>query len=179
MKTRTTLLSLTLLASGAVACMGPTPVEPAEPTFHAARFEAVRLVAKPAEPVAPIAPVVKTPVRRAAKPAIVEEVVELALDEAEDELLPWLLSDASFNATIDDWTGVRTCVATQRANTGGAFSVELSIEPTGAVKDAKVVDASNATANAVAPCVAAKARRLGFPAYASNETTTRVAKFVF
>ncbi len=178
MKTRSTLLTLSLFAAGTVACLGPAPVELAEPTFHEARFTAVRFVAAPPPEVAPAPVVKKKTVRRAPAP-VVDEVVELALDEAEDALLPWILSDASFNATIDDWTGVRTCVATQRVQSGGAFSVEMSIDNSGAVKSAKVVDASNSTANAVAPCVAAKARRLGFPAYASNETTTRVAKFVF
>ncbi|MEQ8280995.1 MAG: hypothetical protein RMA76_36470 [Deltaproteobacteria bacterium] len=183
MKTRASLC-LTLFAAGAVACMGPVPTSDlAEPTFHEARFEQVRLtLATKAAPVE--APVVKTakaaPKKKARPaPAPIEEVIDLALEEAaDDELLPWLLSDASFNATIGDWSGVRTCVVSKRATTGGAFALEMSIDSDGKVKRTRVVEA-NAKASSVAPCVAAKAKRLDFEKYASNETTTRVAKFVF
>ncbi len=180
MKTRASLC-LTLFAAGAVACMGPVPSSDlAEPTFHEARFEQVRLaLARKAAPVE--APVVKVAPKKKARPAPapVEEVIDLALEDAADEeLLPWLLSDESFNATIGDWSGVRTCVVSKRATTGGAFALQMSIDSDGKVKSTRVVEA-NAKASAVAPCAADKARRLDFEKYASNETTTRIAKFVF
>ncbi|MEQ9503011.1 MAG: hypothetical protein RIT81_39440 [Deltaproteobacteria bacterium] len=181
MKTRASLC-LTLFAAGAVACMGPVPSSDlAEPTFHEARFEQLRLTQKAAPVEAPVVKTAKAAPKKKARPAPqpIDEVIDLALEEAADEeLLPWLLSDASFNATIGDWSGVRTCVVSKRATTGGAFALQMSIDSDGKVKSTRVVEA-NAKASAVAPCVAAKAKRLDFEKYASNETTTRVAKFVF
>ncbi|HJL40729.1 MAG TPA: hypothetical protein RMG48_05440 [Myxococcales bacterium LLY-WYZ-16_1] len=93
------------------------------------------------------------------------------------------LSDAAFNGALSDWRGVQACIATEgQGATGprnGALRVRFTIAPNGRVRDAEVVDSSNAFARSLAPCVERRARRVEFPEFAGKGPARKIAKFVF
>lgn len=194
--------SIALMAGLAVACAdAEKKMQLVEPSFAAAgAFKTVRMLTndqiaksvfeseekkladqllglnkKPVETIA-MAP---KPKRRRARPA--DDFVD---DQpwAEEEDDDGVLTDSMFQDTIEDWRGMRSCVAqaTLRANErSGALQVSFRIRGDGEVAACKVIDTSNAIAQAVAPCVERRARRIRFPAFGGEEDVTKVAKFVF
>lgn len=179
---RRTLLLASLLISS-VACDAPDVVRLAgAPAATAVRFDNTRYVT-PTPTAAKKAKRVKTPVAKKkvapAKPSVWDDVDWETEAEAEDDYLPWELSEASFNAIVDDWTGVRNCVRAARATSGGALRMKFDIGNNGSVKSARTLDTSNALASVVAPCVERKARTLKFPPFEQDGGVQRVAKFVF
>jgi outer membrane biosynthesis protein TonB len=93
------------------------------------------------------------------------------------------LSDAAFNGALSDWRGVQACIATEgQGATGprnGALRVRFTIAPDGRVRDAEVVDSSNAFARSLARCVERRARRVEFPEFSGKGPARKIAKFVF
>lgn len=101
--------------------------------------------------------------------------------EEEDDLEVGVLTDGAFQDAIQSWSGMRRCIAeaTTRGNrSNGALRVAFRIRGDGAVASSKVIDTSNAMAQAIAPCVERSARRIQFPAY-GGDTIKKEAKFVF
>lgn len=91
------------------------------------------------------------------------------------------LSDGEFQSTVNGWRGIQGCIAMNAGHyedRSGALRISFEIAADGSVAGSKVVDTSNAVAQAIAPCVEKKARRLRFPSF-SGDQTTKVAKFVF
>jgi len=93
------------------------------------------------------------------------------------------LSDAEFNSALSDWRGVRSCLATEQvrgtATRNGAIRVAFTIADDGSVTEARVVEASNAFARALGPCVERAALRVEFPSFEGPPSVEKVAKFVF
>jgi hypothetical protein len=115
--------------------------------------------------------------RRAVAPRPSSPVLEEELDEGDDSL-----SDSDFQSTIGAWRGMQSCLVGQGARGPegkSALRVSMTIRPDGAVSHSKVVDASNAFAENMAPCVERQARRLRFPAFTAGTEVTKVAKFIF
>lgn len=91
------------------------------------------------------------------------------------------LSDSEFQGTVNGWRGIQGCIAQNAGHyddRSGALQLSFEIAADGSVADCRVLDTSNAVAQAIAPCVERKARRLRFPTFAGDQTT-KVAKFVF
>jgi outer membrane biosynthesis protein TonB len=57
--------------------------------------------------------------------------------------------------------------------------VAFTIATDGTVQEAQVVEASNAAARALAPCVERAALRVRFPSFPGPNTVEKTAKFVF
>jgi hypothetical protein len=115
------------------------------------------------------------PMRRRARH--VEEI-----DEPSGPEEPTSLSDYDFQYTVGNWSGVKSCLATN-AQRGeeikGAIAVAFTVGGDGTVKESKVISTSNERAETIAPCVEKKARHIRFPTFAGNDRVTKTAKFVF
>ena len=109
----------------------------------------------------------------------IEEVEDLN-DQPQD---PTDLSDYDFQSTVGNWSGVKSCLATNtkrgEAKISGAIEVAFTISGEGNVVESKVVGFSNDDAATLVPCVEKKARHIRFPTFAKNEPITKTAKFVF
>ncbi|MGF1509881.1 MAG: hypothetical protein ACFB9M_10315 [Myxococcota bacterium] len=93
-----------------------------------------------------------------------------------------VLADSAFEDVVGSWRGVDACLATERPRTrkaSGALKLALTIDGSGAVVEAEVVERSGALDQALAACVERKAARLHFPAFGGSEPAEKVAKFVF
>lgn len=112
-----------------------------------------------------------------------EEAGDAAFDAfAAGALGPVGLSDSEFQSTIGEWKGLSRCLAQsagRMTDRSGALELAFSIMPDGSVAKCDVVRAGSAAAQAIAPCVAQKARRMRFPSFGGSEATERTAKFVF
>ncbi len=135
--------------------------------------EAAAAQVEPAEP----QPEAQKVVQRRRRPARVE-----APDES--DLTPESaigLSDGEFQDTVNNWRGIKGCIAQNAGHMdsrSGALQLSFQIGADGRVENCKVLDMSNAVAQAIAPCVRKKARRIRFPTFQGDDAT-KVAKFVF
>ena len=144
-----------------LALLGPAPSSPArEPSPRAARRR------------------IRQRQRREKEQAGDEAFAEFAAGA----LVPPELSDSDFQNTIGQWKGLSRCLAqgTRRMHDrSGALELAFSIKPDGSVAKCDVIRAGSRAAQAIAACVARKARRMRFPSFSGSEVTERTAKFVF
>lgn len=92
------------------------------------------------------------------------------------------LSDLDFQSAIGGWTGMRRCLAENSSRTGaknGALRVSFKIKADGSVAESRVIDSSAGMAQAIAPCVKRRARRIRFPTFSGESMIEKTAKFVF
>lgn len=136
------------------------------------KAEDVAAQAEPAEPVTET----KRSVQRRRRPAQTDDDSDLL-----DEPSALGLSDGEFQDTVNNWRGIKGCIAQKAGHMdsrSGALRLSFKIAADGRVANLEVLDTSNEVAQVIAPCVRKKARRIRFPAFEGDEAT-KVAKFVF
>lgn len=158
---------------------GDEGAETAEaPSAESAALAAALLGTNRKAPEPDPAPTPKVRRRRRARAAAQAETEEVLDEPAE----PGSLSDGAFQSAITDWSGMKRCLAgsARLGPATGALQVRFTIRGDGQVVKSAVVDASNDTARAIAPCVVRRARRIRFPAFAAaSDEVEKTAKFVF
>jgi hypothetical protein len=90
------------------------------------------------------------------------------------------LTDRVFAQVIDSWHAPKAC-ATEIGEWSGTPTVrmEMDIDESGHVKDARAYDVDSLTEEQLASCLRSRARGLRFPAKEVRHRTTRDATFVF
>jgi hypothetical protein len=90
------------------------------------------------------------------------------------------LQDRVFASIIDSWHGPKACAAAVGDVAGTpTVRMEMDIDGTGRVKDARALDVDGITERELASCLEMRARGLRFPPAEVRRETTRDATFVF
>lgn len=162
----------------------PTPdlgVRSAPATADAVSEDALQALAVVEAPEPEPAPEEALPARRA--PRRRRTAPSEPAEPLPEDVGPGQLSDGAFQSIINDWTGMKRCLASTTSRLGpssGALRLAFTIRGDGQVVKSRVVETSNAAAKELAPCVERRARRLKFPAFAAaGDEVEKTAKFVF